>query len=95
LELWTPTQSELGDLVETDRNACRRSVAKGLLARRLRSYCDDNAVPLDGVTKATIDDLTSKSKTDYETFLSNLKGKPTLIDSLLFEGVVTPVPEGA
>ncbi|MRD49365.1 hypothetical protein GHT07_18980 [Caenimonas koreensis DSM 17982] len=91
LELWTPVDPELQKLVETDRIACRKRVAKDLLARKVRQYCDDNAVAVEDITKDKRAELTAKAKTDYETFLANVRGKATPLAASDFEGAV-PVP---
>lgn len=95
LELWAPTQPALQELVTQDRNSCRRSVAKTLLARRLRAYCDENAVSLDDITKPKIEEITNKAKSDFEAFLANVRGKVTPLEHAIFEGVVTAAPEAA
>jgi hypothetical protein len=95
IELWSPAHPELIALVDRDRETCRRSVARGLLARRVRAYCDEYAVPSDKVTKTTVEELTTKAKADFEVFLANLRGKATPLDHVIFEGVVTSTPEAA
>lgn len=95
LELWMPTQAALQELINRDREACRRSVAKTLLARRLRAYCDENAMSLDDITKPKIEEITNKTKSDFEAFLANVCGKATPLEHVTFEGVVTAAPEAA
>jgi hypothetical protein len=95
LELWSPTHQAVSDLVSRDRDAGRKSVARSLLARRLRAYCDENAVSADQIDKAKLEELTNRAKADFETFLGNVRGHPTKLEHAIFEGAIAVPPETA
>jgi hypothetical protein len=89
LELWTPCSQELNKLVQGDLAKCRVMVAKGLLTRRVRAYCDQHAVEPEHLTKAVADKLMKEAKRDMETFLQQLRGTATTLDEKFFEGALT------
>lgn len=92
LELWSPSDQALSAALVADRDICRRTLAKALVARRVRAYCDDNAVSVDQLSKPKLDEITAKAKGDFETLLSNVRAKSTPLPLDLFEKVIAAAP---
>lgn len=85
LELWTPQEPKLKEFVLTDRNACRAAVAASLFERRFKSYCEENRLIHEEVQKEVRDELLTKVKGDFESFLSAVHGKNITLERNIFE----------
>lgn len=85
LELWTPQEPKLKEFVLTDRNTCRAAVAASLFERRFKSYCEENRLIHEEVQKEVRDELLTKVKGDFESFLSAVHGKSITLERNIFE----------
>lgn len=85
LELWTPQEPKLKEFVLTDRNTCRAAVAASLFERRFKSYCEENRLIHEEVQKEVRDELLTKVKGDFESFLSAVHGKNITLERNIFE----------
>ncbi|MDR8027952.1 hypothetical protein KPA93_32525 [Burkholderia cenocepacia] len=85
LELWTPQEPKLKEFVVTDRNTCRAAVAASLFERRFKSYCEENRLIHEEVQKEVRDELLTKVKGDFESFLSAVHGKNITLERSIFE----------
>ncbi|MDN7942222.1 DNA sulfur modification protein DndB [Burkholderia multivorans] len=85
LEMWTPQEPKLKEFVLTDRNTCRAAVAASLFERRFKSYCEENRLTHEEVQKEVRDELLTKVKADFESFLSAVHGKNITLERSIFE----------
>jgi len=89
LELWRSNDPALEDMLQEDRLRCREAVGKGLLIRRVRAYCDDNALAVAELSKSKLEEITDRARSDYEHFLANVAGTSVSIPRAMFDGLVS------
>jgi hypothetical protein len=88
LEIWNPSNQDMEDLVETERNICRKQVMKSLYNRNVKIYCRDKKVFEDDLTDTDKSDVFSKSKDTFKEMLKNIR-KASVLDSLAISDVLS------
>lgn len=86
LEIWTPSNNYLEDLIEKERFTCRKQVMKSLYEKNLKVYCGDNRIHEDELSDENRQVIFKKSLDVYKEMIKNIK-KASVLDSLTLDVV--------
>lgn len=85
LELWSPADPAVREIVEADRIAGRAAIARNLYKRRLAIYSEENRVAEDEIPKEAQAEIKARSKEMFTSFLSAVTRRKVVLDAEIFE----------
>ena len=85
LELWHPEDSQLREIIRTDRDLCRASVLRAAYGRSLKSYCAEHQIVEQSVSVEQKRTLLDAAVRNFEQFLKNVISRPVSLADLAQE----------
>lgn len=89
LELWNPTDQALKEIIQEDREKCRRQVSEKLVQKLIRNYCKDNGIAEIDLEDSKKEEILERAKSKYENFLKALG----VVDSTISDRILKSPPE--
>jgi hypothetical protein len=81
LELWQPTNQAINEIIQEDRDKCRRQVSEKLVQKLIRNFCKDNGIAEIDLEEDKKEEILERAKNKYENFLKALGVKDSIISN--------------
>ncbi|MCU4337078.1 DNA sulfur modification protein DndB [Acinetobacter dispersus] len=81
LELWYPSNKVINQIIQDDREKCRRQVSEKLVQKLIRNYCKDNGIAEIDLDEHVKEQILERAKNKYENFLKALGVKDSTISN--------------